>query len=37
MAIKLTRRQALTAGAAGLTAAVAGEAGLVQAGLLPGR
>jgi S-formylglutathione hydrolase FrmB len=37
MAVTLTRRQALAAGAAGLTAAVAGGAGLVQAGMLPGR
>jgi len=37
MAANLTRRQALAAGAAGLTAAVAGGAGLVQAGVLPGR
>jgi len=37
MAVNLTRRQALAAGAAGLTAALAGGAGLVQAGTLPGR
>jgi pimeloyl-ACP methyl ester carboxylesterase len=33
----LTRRQALAAGAAGVAAALAGGAGLVQAGVLPGR
>jgi enterochelin esterase-like enzyme len=37
MAPKLTRRQALAAGAAGVTAAVAGGVGLVQAGAVPGR
>lgn len=37
MAPTLTRRQALAAGGLGLAAAVAGGAGLVQAGVLPGR
>jgi len=37
MAGTLTRRQALAAGALGVTAALAGGAGLVQAGVLPGR
>jgi pimeloyl-ACP methyl ester carboxylesterase len=37
MAGTLTRRQALAAGAVAATAAVAGGAGLVQAGVLPGR
>jgi predicted dienelactone hydrolase len=37
MAPTLTRRQALAAGAAGVAAALAGGAGLVQAGVLPGR
>jgi alpha/beta hydrolase fold len=37
MAGTLSRRQALTAGAAGVAAVVAGGAGLVQAGVLPGR
>jgi S-formylglutathione hydrolase FrmB len=37
MARTLTRRQALAAGGLGVTAAVAGGVGLVQAGVLPGR
>ena len=37
MAPTLTRRQALAAGAAGAAVALAGGAGLVQAGVLPGR
>jgi pimeloyl-ACP methyl ester carboxylesterase len=37
MAGTLSRRQALAAGAAGAVAALAGGAGLVQAGVLPGR
>jgi pimeloyl-ACP methyl ester carboxylesterase len=37
MARTLTRRQALAAGALGTVAALAGGAGLVQAGVLPGR
>ena len=37
MAGTLTRRQALAAGALGAVAALAGGAGLVQAGVLPGR
>jgi enterochelin esterase-like enzyme len=37
MAPTLTRRQALAAGALGAAAALAGGAGLVQAGVLPGR
>jgi hypothetical protein len=37
MAGTLTRRQALAAGALGAAAALAGGAGLVQAGVLPGR
>jgi pimeloyl-ACP methyl ester carboxylesterase len=37
MARTLTRRQALAAGAAGVAAALVGGAGLVQAGVLPGR
>jgi enterochelin esterase-like enzyme len=37
MAGTLTRRQALAAGAIGAAAALAGGAGLVQAGVLPGR
>ena len=37
MAPTLTRRQVLAAGAAGGAAALAGGAGLVQAGVLPGR
>jgi hypothetical protein len=37
MAGTLTRRQALAAGAVGAVAALAGGAGLVQAGVLPGR
>jgi hypothetical protein len=37
MARKLTRRQALAAGGLGVAAALAGGAGLVQAGVLPGR
>jgi pimeloyl-ACP methyl ester carboxylesterase len=37
MAGTLTRRQALAAGALGAVAAVAGGAGLVQAGVVPGR
>jgi pimeloyl-ACP methyl ester carboxylesterase len=37
MAGTLTRRQALAAGALGTVAALAGGAGLVQAGVLPGR
>jgi enterochelin esterase-like enzyme len=37
MARTLTRRQALAAGGLGVAAAVAGGAGLVQAGVLPGR
>jgi hypothetical protein len=36
MARTLTRRQALAAGGLGVAAAVAGGAGLVQAGVLPG-
>jgi hypothetical protein len=37
MAPTLTRRQVLAAGAASVAAALAGGAGLVQAGVLPGR
>src|SRR5215207_1957013 len=37
MAGTLTRRQALAAGSLGAVAALAGGAGLVQAGVLPGR
>jgi len=37
MARTLTRRQAVATGALGVVAAVAGGAGLVQAGVLPGR
>jgi pimeloyl-ACP methyl ester carboxylesterase len=37
MAPTLTRRQALAAGGLGVAAAIAGGAGLVQAGVLPGR
>jgi enterochelin esterase-like enzyme len=37
MARTLTRRQALAAGGLGVAAALAGGAGLVQAGVLPGR
>jgi hypothetical protein len=37
MARTLTRRQAVSGGALGVMAAVAGGAGLVQAGVLPGR
>ena len=37
MAGTLTRRQAVAAGALGAVAALAGGAGLVQAGVLPGR
>jgi enterochelin esterase-like enzyme len=37
MAPTLTRRQVLAAGGAGVAAALAGGAGLVQAGVLPGR
>jgi len=37
MARTLTRRQALAAGAAGVAAALVGGAGLVQAGVVPGR
>jgi S-formylglutathione hydrolase FrmB len=37
MAVQLTRRQALAAGAAGVAGVVAGGTGLVKAGALPGR
>jgi enterochelin esterase-like enzyme len=37
MARSLTRRQAITGGAVGMVAAVAGGVGLVRAGVLPGR